>query len=277
VNKTFVRIYSLFILFFVCLGIFFIWARTPRDKTPLVGFLPINATDSVRENPMVLIPAGPFIMGADKGGVDEAPKRTVYLDGYEINQFEVTQFHYGEFVLATSHRSPLSRYVKNIDYLNNANQPVVYVSWSDAYDYCQWRGERLPSEAEWEKAARGLDGNTFPWEGEPQATFANFKGISDKGVFTMTIGSYEMDKSPFSIYDMAGNIREWVQDWYEEQYYHHAPERNPIGPKFGEMKVMRGSSWIDSQMAGRTSFRLKMVPAYRDTAVGFRCAKSIEG
>jgi len=134
VNKTFVRIYSLFILFLVCVGIFFIWATGPEDRTGFVEALPIKATDSVRENPMVLIPEGPFIMGAEKGGVDEAPKRTVYLDAYEINQFEVTQFHYGEFVLATGHRSPLSRYVKNIDYLNNANQPVVYVSWSDAYD-----------------------------------------------------------------------------------------------------------------------------------------------
>jgi len=279
VNKIFVRVYSLFILFLVCVGIFFIYVTRPKDRTGLVEVMPIKATDSVRENPMILIPAGPFIMGSDRGGVDEAPRRTVYLDAYEINQFEVTQFHYGEFVQATGHRSPLSRYVKNIDYLNNANQPVVYVSWNDAYEYCQWRGARLPTEAEWEKAARGVNGNEFPWqaEGKAQAIFANFKGIADKGVFTMTVGSYEMDKSPFAVYDMAGNVREWVQDWYEEQYYRSAPDRNPKGPETGETKVLRGSSWTDSRIAGRTSFRLKMVPGYRDTAVGFRCARSLQG
>ncbi len=273
-NKTFVRIYGLFIAFLCGVGIFFIIITKPKDKSELVDLHPISASETVQENPMVLIPAGEFIMGSEDGGEDEVPVRTVYLDAFRINQFEVTQFHYAEFVKRTGHRSPLSRYVKNIDYLNHPNQPAVYVSWVDAFDYCKWRGVRLPTEAEWEKAARGPQGNKWPWEKEFKASYANFKGEDDEGVFTMPVGSYETDKSPFGIYDMAGNVREWVQDWYDPQYYEHAPRKNPAGPKQGEIKTMRGSSWIDSYYSGRTTSRLKMVPNYRDTGVGFRCAKS---
>ncbi len=274
-SRVFVWAMVLFMTGLSGIGIFYIVTSGPEDKGYLVARYPIKVADTIEENPMVLIPAGEFIMGSEKGGADEVPVRKVHLDAFQINQYEVTQFQYAEFVQATGHRSPITRYVKNIDYFNHPNQPVVYVSWSDAYDYCRWRGLRLPTEAEWEKAARGTAGSEWPWNGDFKASFANFKGEADQGVFTSTVGSYEADKSPYGIYDMAGNVREWVQDWYEQEYYKHAPQENPMGPKVGDVKVMRGSSWNDSHFSGRTASRLKMIPNYRETGVGFRCAQSI--
>jgi formylglycine-generating enzyme required for sulfatase activity len=275
-DKTFVRVYGLFILFFVGVGLFMIYIAQPSHMVDKVeestGHSLGQVSESPLENPMVVIPAGEFIMGSDDGGMDEQPKRTVYLDTYSIQKYEVMQHQYNEFVTVTSHRKPLNRYVKNIEYFDHPNQPAIYVSWLDAYDYCQWRGFRLPSEAEWEKAARGTEGQSWPWQEKFEASFANFKGSSDKGVFTMVAGTYKKDGSPYGIYDMSGNVREWVQDWYDDSYYESGPVKNPSGPIIGEEKVLRGSSWRDSLYAGRTSGRLKMTPGYRYEAVGFRCA-----
>ncbi|MFQ5780320.1 MAG: formylglycine-generating enzyme family protein [Nitrospiria bacterium] len=273
-DKLFIKVWFIFIAVLSGVGIIGLMSSF-RDREDVVPLTKLGAAESPKENPMVFIPAGEFVMGSEDGGFNEKPRRTVYLDAYEINQLEVSQFHYAEFVKATNHRSPLSRYVKNIELLNHPNQPAVYVSWEDAYDYCRWRGARLPTEAEWEKAARGVQGLVWPWEGEFKPALANFSGDEDEGVYTTIVGSYEKDKSPYGLYDMAGNVREWVQDWYEEQYYQHAPARNPKGPDHGEMKTLRGSSWNDSHFSGRTTSRLKMFPFYRDTTVGFRCARTI--
>ncbi|MFQ5587218.1 MAG: formylglycine-generating enzyme family protein [Nitrospiria bacterium] len=248
----------------------------PKDRTAVVAENPINFSEPPRDNPMIVIPAGEFIMGAEDGGTDEQPKRAVYLDAFAIHQYEVTQHQYDQFVATTGHRKPLNRYVKDIHFFNHPNQPAIYVSWLDAYAYCEWAGLRLPTEAEWEKAARGTEGLSWPWTEKFEPTFANFKGKDDRGVFTMTVGSYEQDKSPYGLYDMAGNVREWVQDWYDDQYYAQGPSKNPQGPEQGEMKVLRGSSWRDSLYSGRTTGRLKMIPGYRYEAVGFRCAKTEE-
>ncbi|MBI3804427.1 MAG: SUMF1/EgtB/PvdO family nonheme iron enzyme [Nitrospirae bacterium] len=226
---------------------------------------------------MVPVPAGEFTMGSEEGGFDEKPIHRVYVDAFKINQYEVTQAYYAEFVKATNHRSPLSRYVKNINYFNDQNQPVIYVTWEDADEYCRWRGERLPTEAEWEKAARGVDGSPWPWGKDSKPVFANFLGDGDPVHYTSVVGSFENDKSSYGLYDVAGNVREWVGDWYEEQYYRHSPARNPKGPDQGEMKSMRGGSWNDSPISGTTTARMKMFPDYRDTTVGFRCAQSIKG
>jgi len=279
-DKLFVKVYGLFILFFVGIGLLMIYQSPPSHQTDQVGenlaHLLGEASETPIENPMIAIPAGEFIMGAEDGGMDEQPQRTVYLDAFAIQKYEVMQHEYNEFVVAAGHRKPLNRYVKNIEYFNHPNQPAIYVSWLDAYEYCAWRGFRLPSEAEWEKAARGTDGRSWPWAEPFEATFANFKGTSDQGAFTVAAGSYEKDRSPYGIYDMAGNVREWVQDWYDDRYYGKAPLKNPPGPEAGEEKVMRGSSWRDSLYAGRTSGRLKMIPGYRYEAVGFRCAQDAQ-
>lgn len=274
-NKIFVRVYTAFIVGLTVIGIVMLMASKQPDKTEAVQKNPIHSEEAPKDNPMIVIPAGDFMMGSDNGGVDEQPKRMVFLDTYAIHQFEVMYHEYGEFVAATGHREPLNRYVKDIQFFNHPNQPAIYVSWLDAYEYCKWRGFRLPSEAEWEKAARGAEGLEWPWVEKFEPTFANFKGEADLGVFTMTVGSYEKDKSPYGIYDMSGNIREWVQDWYDDQYYGNAPQKNPLGPERGEMKVLRGSSWRDSLYSGRTTGRLKMIPGYRYEAVGFRCARTV--
>ncbi len=232
-----------------------------------------------RPNPMIQIAAGTFTMGSDEGGIDEKPARRVSLDAFWIQQFEVTQAQYAAFVKATGHRSPLTRKgmsgkERPADHIQNffhPNQPVVRVSWFDADAYCRWRGLRLPTEAEWEKAARGTDGRPWPWEGA-RAAEANFIGDEDGSVYTAQVGTHTRDRSPYGLFDMAGNAREWVADWYDELYYPVAPPTNPHGPRTGDFKALRGSSWNDAALSGRTTARMKMFPNYRDTTIGFRCA-----
>ncbi len=275
-DKIFIRVWILFVTFLCLIAIIAIRVTTPKDPEGGAVAPEIKASGVPKENPMIPVPAGEFVMGSEEGGFDEKPPRPVYVDAFEINQYEVTQSEYAEFVRATGHRSPLSRYLKNIESFNDQNQPVVYVTWEDAGAFCRWRGGRLPTEAEWEKAAKGADASAWPWGSEPKPTFANFLGADDQSHYTSVVGSFEQDKSPYKVYDMAGNVREWVQDWYDEHYYRQAPNRNPKGPDQGDMKALRGGSWNDSAVSGRTSSRMKMFPDYRDTTVGFRCARSAD-
>lgn len=275
-DKIFIRAWILFVTFLCLIAIIAIRVTGPKEPEGEVVAQRVKVSGDPKENSMTSVPAGEFVMGSEEGGFDEKPPRRVYVDAFEINRYEVTQFEYAEFVRATGHRSPLSRYLKNIESFNDQNQPVVYVTWEDADAYCRWRGGRLPTEAEWEKAAKGSGVGAWPWGGESKPIFANFLGADDQIHYTAVVGSFEQDKSSYQIYDMAGNVREWVQDWYDEHYYRHAPNRNPKGPEQGDMKTLRGGSWNDSAVSGRTSARMKMFPDYRDTTVGFRCARSAE-
>jgi sulfatase modifying factor 1 len=231
---------------------------------------------------MITVPAGPFLMGSPAGFglADEQPQRRVHLEAFAIDKWEVTNARYLRFVKATGHKPPPNPYgaiplsaMKGIDDL-----PVVQVTWHDAADYCQWAGKRLPTEAEWEKAARGSDGRRFPWGNDaPTALHANFDREWD-GVRTLRpIGSFPEGRSPYGVEDMAGNAREWVQDWYDPAYYAGAPNRNPTGPERGLLKSIRGGSWrhavndIRSAMRGKGGFALKT------DGTGFRCARSIGG
>ena len=225
---------------------------------------------------MVTIPAGPFVRGTTSGGFDEQPQRTIYLDTFSIDRYEVTNHQYQQFVLATGHRKagPPSRYAKSIGRMRGTNQPVVYVSWDDASDYCRWKGKRLPTEAEWEKAMRGTDARLWPWGNQEKPNGATWARVQDGHEVSARVGSFPTDKSPYGVMDGAGNVMEWVADWYQETYYKEAPDKDPPSPEFGIFRVMRGGGYTTTGGDIRITSRSKMVPDFRDETIGFRCAIS---
>jgi sulfatase modifying factor 1 len=239
---------------------------------------------------LVLIPAGPFPMGvpagARDGGRDEYPRHEVHLNAYYIDKYEVTNGRYLEFMRATGHRAPQHP----IDPKRNlwqgglmpesvVDRPVINVDWYDADAYCRWAGKRLPTEAEWEKAARGTDDRRFPWGNvEPTDKHLNYNQHWQGEKTLMPVGSYEAGKSPYGVYDMAGNVWEWVADWYDEHYYEHSPPRNPKGPPSSGFKVIRSSGWHVETPLVRIFTRVKSDPRNRNDSTGFRCAAdAVEG
>lgn len=236
--------------------------------------------------PMVLIPAGSFPMGVPPGdrdgGRDEYPRHEVMLDAYYIDKYEVTNGRYIEFVRATNHRVPQhptdsnrNLWQKGMMPESVADRPVINVDWYDADAYCKWAGKRLPTEAEWEKAARGGDDRRFPWGNvEPTPKYLNYlqKWHGEKTL--MPVGSYEAGKSPFGVYDMAGNVWEWVNDWYDDRYYEKSPAKNPPGPETGAEKVLRSSSWAVEAPLVRIFTRVSSNPMIRNESTGFRCAST---
>ncbi|MDQ6734895.1 MAG: formylglycine-generating enzyme family protein [Nitrospirota bacterium] len=233
--------------------------------------------------PMIMVPAGSFPMGVPKGdrdgGRDEYPRHEVMLDNYYIDTYEVTHGRYAEFVKATGHRIPENpKYPKRTlwsDHLSDSlsERPVINVDWQDADAYCRWAGKRLPTEAEWEKAARGTDDRRFPWGNvEPTHEHLNFNQQWQGEKTLMPVGSYEAGKSPFGAYDMAGNVWEWVADWYDPLYYEKSPTANPKGPDSGTNKVLRSSGWSVETPLVRLFTRVKSDPTNRNDSTGFRCA-----
>jgi len=235
-----------------------------------------GSDERVIPDDLVVIPAGEFVRGTAEGGFDEQPVRRILLDAYQIDRYEVTNHHYRQFVAATGHRkaAPPSRYAKNMARMGGANQPVVYVSWDDADAYCRWKGKRLPTEAEWEKAMRGVDGRLWPWGQEMDWAASNRAHVDDGFDVAAPIGSFRRDISPFGVTDGAGNVMEWVADWYEEQGYGTSDARNPKGPEFGTYKVLRGGAYTTTGKDVRITSRSKMVSDFRDETIGFRCARS---
>jgi formylglycine-generating enzyme required for sulfatase activity len=235
----------------------------------------VSREEPVREE-MVSIPAGPFIRGTNEGGFDEQPQRTLVLDAFAIDRYEVTNFQYQQFVDATGHRKsgPPARYAKNMSKMQGINQPVVYVSWEDAEAYCHWKAKRLPTEAEWEKAMRGPDGRLWPWGNVEQPNGANWARVQDGHDVSASVGMVLTDKSPYGVMDGAGNVMEWVADWYAERYFEEAPERNPPSPDHGVFRVLRGGGYATTGADIRITSRSKMVQDFRDETIGFRCADS---
>jgi formylglycine-generating enzyme required for sulfatase activity len=219
---------------------------------------------------MVYVPAGEFIMGSDEGDSDERPVHTVYLDAFHIDRTEVANAQYQACVEAGACDAP-----SNTTYYDNSNyaqHPVVHVSWNDADAYCRWAGKRLPTEAEWEKAARGTDGRRYPWgNSEPDCNKANY---NDCVGLTTEVGSYPAGASLYGVLDMAGNVWEWVADWYDPGYYSQSPTRNPPGPDSGELRVLRGGSWYRSTPSGiRCALRYGADLVGWSSVIGFRCAR----
>jgi formylglycine-generating enzyme required for sulfatase activity len=222
---------------------------------------------------MRLIPAGEFIMGNANFDDDEKPVHTVYLDAYYIDAYEVTNAAYQTCVDAGACKPPLqtgsltrAKYFGDPDY---ANYPVLYMDWDRANAFCTWRGARLPTEAEWEKAARGTDGREHPWGGGVGCSYANY---GDCQPDSTEVGSYPAGVSPYGIFDMAGNVWEWVADWYWPNYYSKAPLKNPSGPPSGDSHVIRGGSFLATPDLLRVSHRAAYLPEDFYVYVGFRCA-----
>ena len=231
------------------------------------------------ETPMVEIPAGEFTMGLDEMQAleDERPMHLVWVDRFSMDLHEVATAQYAEFLSATHRPAPWQWH--EMDLLQARDRPVIGVDWSDADAYCRWKGKRLPTEAEWEKSARGTDGRLYPWGNQvPRKDLANF-ALGARFSYSqvlMPVQSYEFGKSPYGLYHMAGNVWEWVQDWYAVNYYEVSPERNPQGPEQGQLKVLRGGSWSDLPKYLLTYGRFRLPPETRNSYTGFRCARSSE-
>lgn len=217
---------------------------------------------------LVLVPAGEFLMGSTDddpaAGPDEKPQHTVYLDAFWIGITPVTNRQFRLF--QPTHHSP--------DNFDGDDQPVVQVSWEDAIEFCERVGMRLPTEAEWEKAARGSDGRKYPWGNEPPSrVHAHYGAIWIFWGKTSPVGAHPKGASPYGALDMAGNVNELVSDWFGESYYTFSPSRNPKGPSTGKYRVGRGGSWCDLARHVRSSTRFYLDPTNRDTHYGFRCAR----
>jgi formylglycine-generating enzyme required for sulfatase activity len=233
-----------------------------------------TASAQTQEMPMAVVSAGEFIMGSPGGAADEQPAHRVYVDAFSMDKYEVSVGQYAKFLEATSLEAPPDWDVMNQP--QHQKRPVVNIDWADAVMYCKWAGKRLPTEAEWEKAARGTDGRIYPWGNEfPTRLHANFgKTEWNNHAALVPVGKLEDGKSPYGIYDMAGNVWEWVSDWYDPNYYQNSPSQNPTGPSSAELKVLRGGSWSDTPNNLRSANPHIYEPGIRYHNVGFRCAKT---
>jgi formylglycine-generating enzyme required for sulfatase activity len=247
---------------------------TPRSiVTPTLGIgstriAPIDGAT------MVYVPAGEFVMGSNDYD-DEKPPHTVYLDAFWIDKYEVTNALYKKCVDAgkCSPPSESKSYTRRSYYGNTQydNYPVIYVTWENANQYCTWANKKLPTEAQWEKAARGTDGRIYPWGNTFDKNLLN--SVEGGKGDTTAVGSYPAGASPYGAMDMAGNVWEWVADWYDANYYKNSASRNPTGPTSGLYRVLRGGSWDSDSLVVRAAYRHLSVPVYRGSDVGFRCAQ----
>jgi formylglycine-generating enzyme required for sulfatase activity len=274
--------------------------QTPTN-TPTIGSLMTRATDDMV---MFYVPGGTFLMGSDEDAVDyavqlcfsiyrhtdgtcerwvkdEQPAHTVTLDGFWIDRTEVTNAQYTLCVADGDCRALV--YADDTTY-NGDNYPVVGVSWQDAVDYCAWAGARLPTEAEWEYAARGSQGYIYPWGNEFDCSHGNFdeKTQLDPDVVpggkgcdgyerTAPVGRFETGASWCGAMDMAGNVWEWVNDWFQSDYYGTSPSSNPLGPEAGDFKVTRGGGWNHLSYYARSAYRGRSRLDIREDVIGFRC------
>ena len=283
---------------------------TPTLELTLgIGSTKVNPVDGAI---LAFIPEGEFLMGSESSDAwaHEAPQHSVYLDSFWMYISEVTNAQFQKFVQDTGYRTTAEQRGGSYVYIaggwvevdgaswtspsgpgstidGRGSHPVIQMSWFDASAYCEWAGGHLPTEAEWEKAARGLDGKKYPW-GDTNTVrgYANFcdkdcpfesadLDWNDGYAFTAPVGSYPSGSSPFGLLDMAGNAWEMVQDWYDENYYNQSPVKNPQGPTTGTRRVLRGGSWGNGEGPLRTSFRYWYDPENAFSFYGFRCSHSL--
>lgn len=254
-----------------------------RRLIPLLFIFAASAGASPGSSPpapppeMVYIPEGYFQMGTASGKSDEKPMHFAFTPAYFIDKYEVSNAKYMEFVQATGHSKPS---FWRDDNFNQPDFPVVGISWHDAMAYAKWKGGRLPTEAEWEKAARGNDGRLWPWGNVWDKGFflyfVNIFGDQDNYPFTAPVNYFQSGASPFGLFNTAGNVWEWCLDWYEAEYYRTSPEINPEGPKgLMKMKVLRGGSWVNDIDSVQVVHRARNFPEIKNEIYGFRTALPI--
>ena len=257
-----------------------------------------RTTSDSNESDMVFVPAGTFIMGNSSKAAfgNRTPAHEIFLDAYYIDKYEVTFKEYEAFIQAGGYEKKkywldegwqfIQQYqikgflvlgqdrvhLLNHELYNTPNQPIIGISWYEANAYCRWVDKRLPTEAEWEKAARGQKGFLYPWGNE-----MNFENVSYRitnGRRTVPVGSFPTGASLYGVMDMAGNVWEWCSDWYDGAYYAKSPSKNPQGPKSGAHRVLRGGGWRSTRLQLQSTYRYHDAPTYRGFNVGFRCAKN---
>jgi sulfatase modifying factor 1 len=239
----------------------------------------------------ILIHEGNFLMGSNEWADPERPAHTVFLNPFRIDKYEVTNERYIFFLqdVSTLENAAGNELVDiddndlGIGFTDNGlevldptktNHPIIEVSWYGAASFCFWAGGRLPTESEWEKAARGVEGQHFPWSNEP-LTGSLVTGWAIEGP-TASVGTHDIDKSPYGVFDMGGNIAEWVNDWYTSNYYADSPEQNPLGPEEGTHRVARGGATSPYPQDMRATVRRRYRPGTTSRAIGFRCVYDVE-
>ena len=224
--------------------------------------------------PALLIPAGAFVMGDD----EESPRRELFVDAFYMDQFEITVGRYAKFLEATGNVRPPEEW-ETVNMQSDSEFPVVGVDWGDAAGYCQWAGKRLPSDTEWEKAARGADERKYPWGSDaPTTDRARYGKPYQNPVYkdgVARVGSYPKGASPFGVYDLSGNVTEWVADWFSESFP-RSEARNPKGPDSGTGRVLRGGGWYDPAERLSATKRMYASPGNRADDIGFRCASDVK-
>jgi sulfatase modifying factor 1 len=235
-----------------------------------------NTKPSRQEPLLLLIPDGRFDMGSEAGQDNERPVHRVWVDSFYLAECQVTNAECVEYLKATGENAPPLLRDPNF---NHPEQPVVSVSWFEAVKYCEWlsgisgRKYRLPTEAEWERAARGgFEGKLFPWGNDPPQLLANYTERWKTGPEPVRRSS----PNGFGLYDICQNVHEWCSDWYQPDYYAHAPERNPQGPDTGQRRASRGGSWRHHIKVTRCAARSSIPPEFQYADYGFRVACDLE-
>ena len=272
--------------------------HTAAGQTPTIGATTVRPKTTREKDGMnmILIEAGEFSIGSEMGEPDERPVHKVSLDAYWIDETEVTNAMYAACVKAGACRLPMEMgsYTRDHYYDSRqfSNYPVIHLDWTMAETYCKWAEARLPSEAEWEMAAGGSRGSIYPWGNEWDVVSIKRLNFADRNnpeaalemsaddgfADTSPVGSFPGGQSVFGLYDMAGNVWEWIADWYDPAYYATSPANNPTGPNeppldLPEMRVLRGGSWVASQNVFRIANRNGLEPSKSSSSIGFRCAR----